>query len=155
VVAVAAGVFELIPLVGPFVGFGVAALLALTVNPLMVVEVAALFLAIHVIEGYLVAPRLQGRFVRIHPLVAFLALFAGVEVGGFLGALVAVPMASLLALLLRSAIGDVRALHPELFAGDGRPDGATALRRTRELRQYRLLPRHPLQVLRRRLRGGR
>ena len=38
-----------------------------------------LFIVIHIIEGYLLAPRIQARFVRLHPLVTILALFAGIE----------------------------------------------------------------------------
>jgi predicted PurR-regulated permease PerM len=145
VVALSAGVFELIPLVGPFVGAGVAALLALTVSPLLVIEVLVVFVAIHVIESYIVAPSLQGRFVRLHPLVTFLALFTGLEVGGFLGGVVAVPITSLLVVYARSAIGDIRERHPELF-DDHRVAEETLARRQRRwllLREYRIFTRNP------------
>ncbi len=115
VIASATFIFELVPLVGPFVGGAVAVLLALTKSPLLAVFTLILFLAIHVVEGYLLAPRIQARFVRLHPLVALLALFAGIEAGGFLGALFAVPVASLAAVLLRAAVLDWRNRRPDLF----------------------------------------
>jgi len=115
VIAVATFVFELIPLVGPFAGGAVALLLALTKSPLLAVFTLILFLAIHIVEGYLLAPRIQAKFVRLHPLVALLALFAGIEAAGFLGALVAVPVASLLAVFLRAEVLDWRHSRPELF----------------------------------------
>jgi len=152
VIAVAAGFFELIPMVGPFIGGAVAVLLATTVGPSLVVEVIALFVCIHIIEGYLVVPRLQARFVRLHPVVAFLALFAGIETGGFLGALVAVPMASLGAVLLRVVIGDVRAERPQLF--ESRPNAAARAvegRRRRLLREYRLFNGNPVEAVLRRV----
>ncbi|MGP8161054.1 MAG: AI-2E family transporter, partial [Candidatus Dormibacteria bacterium] len=154
VVALSAGVFELIPLVGPFVGAGVAALLALTVSPLLVVEVLAAFVVIHVIEGYIVAPSLQGRFVRLHPLVSFLALFTGIEVGGFLGGVVAVPITSLVVVFARSAIGDIRERRPELFDNRRVAEETVARRQRRRLllREYRLFTNNPLTALGRALR---
>jgi len=115
VIAVATFIFELIPLVGPFAGGAVALLLALTKSPALAVFTLILFLVIHVIEGYLLAPRIQAKFVRLHPLVALLALFAGIEAAGFLGALFAVPVASLLAVFLRAGVLDWRHNRPDLF----------------------------------------
>ncbi len=139
VVAVAAGFFELIPLVGPFVGGAVAGLLALSVSLTLVIWVVILFLGIHLLEGYVIAPRLQARYVRLHPVVAFLALFAGIDVAGFLGALIAIPLASLAAVYLQAVLGDVRAARPELFeSGAVREQAAVEERRHRELlRKYR------------------
>src|SRR5205807_3498591 len=73
VVAIAAGVFELIPIVGPFAGGAVALLLALTVSPGLAFATLILFLGIHVVEGYVLAPRIQAKFVQLHPLIALLA----------------------------------------------------------------------------------
>jgi len=115
VIAVATFIFELIPLVGPFAGGAVALLLALTKSPALALFTLILFLAIHIIEGYLLAPRIQAKFVRLHPLVALLALFAGIEAAGFLGALFAVPVASLLAVFLRAGVLDWRHNRPDLF----------------------------------------
>lgn len=119
VVGLAAGIFELIPIVGPFAGGAVGVTLALTVSPLLALWTAGLFVALHILEGYVVAPRVQARFTRIHEVVAFLSIFAGIEVGGFLGALVAVPTVSLIAIFIRAALGDLRAEHPELYEARG------------------------------------
>jgi predicted PurR-regulated permease PerM len=148
VVGLAAGVFELIPIVGPFVGGGVALLLAATVSPLLMFATLALFLGIHFIEGYVLAPRIQARFVQLHPLIALLALFGGVEVSGFLGALFAVPAASLVAVYVRAAIGDIRASRPELFAAR-RADTHREHRRQRLLSEFRIFSHSPLARLRR------
>jgi predicted PurR-regulated permease PerM len=157
VVGLAAGIFELIPIVGPLVGGAVALLLASTVSAFLAVATVVLFLGIHVVEGYVLTPRIQARFVQLHPLIALLALFAGVEVGGFLGALFAVPVASLAAVLVRAAIGDIRASRPELYA-TRRTDAHRERRRQRLLSEFRLFSHSPLARLRARLRrvlGGR
>ncbi len=137
VVALAAGLFELIPLVGPFAGGAVAILLALTKSPTLAVFTLILFLGIHVVEGYLLVPRIQARFVQLHPIVTLLALFAGVEVGGFLGALVAVPAASYVTVLIRAGVGDWRAQRPDLYSAS-RPDSLGEMRNRRLLRSFRL-----------------
>ncbi len=115
VIGVATFIFELVPLIGPFAGGAVAVLLALTKNVELALFTVILFLIIHVIEGYLLAPRIQARFVHLHPVVALLALFAGIEAAGFLGALFAVPVASLLAVFVRAGLLDWRQTRPDLF----------------------------------------
>jgi predicted PurR-regulated permease PerM len=143
VVAIAAASFELIPLVGAFIGGAVAILLGLTKSPLIALFALLLFIAIHIVEGYFLAPRIQARFVRLHPLVTLLALFAGIEIGGFLGAFVAVPLASLAAVFIRAAMGDARSHHPELFVAERR-DQQEERRRRRILSEFRLFRRpHP------------
>ena len=142
VVAIAAATFELIPLVGAFIGGAVAILLALTRSPQTALFALLLFVGIHIVEGYLLAPRIQGRFVRLHPLVMLLALFAGAETGGFLGAFVAVPLASLIAVFVRAALGDARSQHPELFR-EQRADQYLERRRRRLLSEFRLFRRRP------------
>ncbi|MBV8528358.1 MAG: AI-2E family transporter [Candidatus Dormibacteraeota bacterium] len=135
-VGFAAGVFELIPLAGPFIGGGVAVLFALTRSPGVALATIGLFAVIHIVEGYVVAPRVQGRFVRLHPLVSLLALVAGVYAGGFLGAFFAVPVASLAAVLLRARLSDLREAEPELFAMTA-DDRELVSRRRNLLREYR------------------
>jgi predicted PurR-regulated permease PerM len=142
VVAIAAAAFELIPLVGAFIGGAVAILLALTKSPETAVLAFLLFVAIHILEGYVLAPRIQARFVRLHPLVMLLTLFAGAEVGGFLGAFVAVPLASLVAVIVRAAMGDAKSRHPELFREQHR-DRYLERRRRRLLSEFRLFRRRP------------
>ena len=147
VVAIAAGVFELIPIVGPFAGGAVALLLALTVSPGLALATVILFLGIHVVEGYVLAPRIQAKFVQLHPLIALLALFAGIETGGFLGALFAVPAASLVAVFIRAAVGDWRATRPDMFAVQ-RADIDNEVRRESLLGEFRLFQRSPMVRIR-------
>ncbi len=142
VIALTAGLFEMIPLVGPFAGGAVALLLALTKSPTLALFTLLLFLFIHAVEGYVLVPRIQARFVQLHPLLTLVALFAGVEVAGFLGALVSVPVASYLAVLLRSAVGDWRAQRPDLFMA-ARESRLETARNRRLLGTFRIFGRRP------------
>lgn len=152
VVGVGAGVFELIPLAGPFVGAGIAVVFALTVSPPLALEVIGLFAVIHIIEGYIISPRIQARFVQLHPLVTLLALLAGVGAGGFLGAFFAVPLASLIAVIAKAGIADLRAAQPDLFLVP-EDDQAARGRRRNLLAQYRMNPTAWIQRMGRRVSG--
>jgi predicted PurR-regulated permease PerM len=145
IVGVSAGVFELIPLAGPFVGAGVALVFALTVGPSLALETIGVFIVIHVIEGYVISPRLQGRVVRLHPLMTLLALLVGVEAAGFLGAFFAVPLASLLAVMVRAGVAELRTTQPELFTLTPAAQAVRGRRRAL-LAEYRF---SPVQAVRR------
>ena len=90
-----AGIFELVPIVGPVVAGAVAALVALTQPFPLVVWVVLAAIAIQQIENNLLVPRISGGSVGLHPLAAFLAVLVGVEIAGIIGALFAVPLTGL------------------------------------------------------------
>lgn len=136
VVALAAGIFELIPLAGPFLGGAVGVALALTVSPILAIKVVILFLGIHFVDGYLVSPRLQGKFVRIHPVVALMAIVVGTSADGFVGALFAVPVASLAAVFIRVIVGDWKEHNPAAFEAEPHDRGFEGRRRNL-LREFR------------------
>jgi predicted PurR-regulated permease PerM len=87
-----AGVTELIPYVGPWLGAIPAVLYALVQHPLAALWVAILFLLIQQLEGHLVVPKVMGHSLRLHPLLVIFGLLAGGEIYGFPGILVALPL---------------------------------------------------------------
>jgi predicted PurR-regulated permease PerM len=62
----------------------------------MAVWVVLLFLALQQLEGHVVAPNVFGRALRLNPLLVILALLLGGQIYGFVGALVALPIAAVL-----------------------------------------------------------
>jgi len=92
---VLAGIFELVPIVGPIFAGAVAALVALTQPFPLVVWVVFAALAIQQLENNLLVPRISGGAVGLHPLAALLAVLVGVEIAGIVGALFAVPLTGL------------------------------------------------------------
>ena len=90
------GVMELVPYVGPLLGALPPIIVALVQDPLTAVWVALLFLALQQLEGHVVAPNVFGRSLRLNPLLVILALLLGGEIYGFVGALVALPIAAVL-----------------------------------------------------------
>jgi len=90
------GLMELIPYVGPVLGAMPPVLVALVQDPLTAVWVALLFVALQQLEGHVVAPNVFGHALRLNPLLVILALLLGGEIYGFVGALLALPIAAVL-----------------------------------------------------------
>ena len=90
------GVMELVPYVGPVLGALPPVIVALVQDPLTAVWVALLFVALQQLEGHVVAPNVFGRTLRLNPLLVIFALLLGGQIYGFVGALVALPIAAVL-----------------------------------------------------------
>jgi predicted PurR-regulated permease PerM len=92
-VGMVAGVFNLVPLVGPFIGGGLAVIIALiSGQPLKAVWAALVLLAVQQIDNHLISPNVMGRTVQLHPVVVMLALLVGASFAGLFGMLVIVPL---------------------------------------------------------------
>jgi predicted PurR-regulated permease PerM len=100
VFAVIAGVLELLPTIGPILSAIPAVLAALTISPLLGVGVALLYLAIQQLENYILVPRVHEQSVGLPPLVILLSVLVGSTIGGITGAILAVPVAALIALVM-------------------------------------------------------
>jgi predicted PurR-regulated permease PerM len=88
---------EFIPVLGTIFAGTVAVLLALSQGGwIMAIEVLAFFVLVHLLEGYILAPRLIGNAVKLNPAVMLIALTIGSELFGVIGAIFAAPTAGLL-----------------------------------------------------------
>ncbi len=96
VFAVFYGLMELVPYIGPFVGALPAVLVALFTNPISALWVAVLFVALQQLEGHIVAPQIFGHTLRLNPLLVIFALLLGLQIYGVVGALIALPILSIL-----------------------------------------------------------
>ena len=92
----AAGMFEILPYVGPILGAIPAILVALLSNPISAVWVAVSFFAIQQVENLILVPRIAGRSVRLHPALVMVVLVIGNEVAGLWGMLLAVPVTAVI-----------------------------------------------------------
>jgi predicted PurR-regulated permease PerM len=90
------GVMELVPYIGPILGAVPPTLVALFTDPVTAVWVVVLFIALQQLEGHVVAPQVFGHTLRINPLLVIFALLLGLEVHGVIGALVSLPILSVL-----------------------------------------------------------
>jgi predicted PurR-regulated permease PerM len=110
---------EAVPVVGPIIGTAAAAIVALSIKPALVLWVAGAAAAIQLIENYGLVPRLMGRMVGVSPLVTLLAIAAFGSTLGIAGAVLAIPLAAIVQLLLyRFLLGsEARATDPPVGRG--------------------------------------
>lgn len=88
-----AGILTFVPYLGAVISAIPAILVALLHGPLTAVYVAGLFLAAHILEGYILIPWIQERQVSMAPAYLILAQLLGGLIAGALGVLLATPMA--------------------------------------------------------------
>lgn len=87
-----AGIFEIIPYIGPIVGAIPAVVVALIQSPVRAFWVIVLFMGIQQAENLLLAPRITGGSVRLSPSIVMLVMVIGGGLAGVVGLLIAVPL---------------------------------------------------------------
>jgi predicted PurR-regulated permease PerM len=99
-VGMIAGIFNMIPLIGPYIGAIPGIVIALTTRDVgTAVWVVVIMVAAQQIDNHLITPNVMQRVVKLHPAAVMLALLAGGTIAGFLGLLLAVPTAAVLKIL--------------------------------------------------------
>lgn len=97
------GFFNIIPLVGPFIGGGIAVIIgAVSGGAPRALWVVVVMVAVQQLDNHLISPNVMGRAVRLHPVTIILALLAGGTLSGLFGMLLAVPA---------TAVGKIFLLH--------------------------------------------
>jgi predicted PurR-regulated permease PerM len=96
------GFFDLIPLVGATLGAIVVALATLTVGfPTATIVWIAFIIVWQRFEDYVVQPLVYGRALRVNPIVTIVSVLVGAELLGILGALLAIPTAAAIQIVLQ------------------------------------------------------
>jgi predicted PurR-regulated permease PerM len=98
--AILSGVMETVPVIGLLTSALPAALIGLSISGGKFLGVAIAIAAIHLTDNFLLAPRIMGRSVGLHPIVTLLALVGFGELFGIPGAVLAILLASIVQLLL-------------------------------------------------------
>ena len=101
VIGVLTGIGNLIPYVGPLVGYCTLVIVCLPTGAWMKLLIGAVVLALVMfVDSNLINPRLLSSNVKVHPFLVVVALIGGGSIGGFLGMIIAVPTAALLKIQL-------------------------------------------------------
>jgi predicted PurR-regulated permease PerM len=96
VLGLIAGIFEILPNIGPYLGAIPAILVALATDPISAIWVALVFFAIQMIENLILVPRISGKSVQLHPALVMLVLVVGGQLAGIWGMIIAVPVAAVI-----------------------------------------------------------
>ena len=92
--ALIAGVLELLPIIGPIIAAVPAILLAATAGPQAAIAALVLYVVVQQLENNLLVPKIQGDAVALHPSAVMFALVVGGAIGGLLGAILALPVSA-------------------------------------------------------------
>ena len=90
-----AGVLGLIPIIGAIIGAIPGILVVLATDPGKLVWVVLVYLVVQFIESNIISPRIQGRALRLHPIVIMTTLVVASDIFGLWGVLIGVPMVAI------------------------------------------------------------
>jgi len=131
--AVLAGVLEAVPMVGPLLGAIPAAAVALSIAPSKLIWVIVSTVVIQQLENSFLVPRIMRKAVGVNPFVSLLAIFAFSSIFGIAGALMAIPMAAIIQILLNRFVFQPEESEPDI---SNKRDQASLLRyKTQDLAQ--------------------
>jgi predicted PurR-regulated permease PerM len=126
VIALLVAIADLIPLVGATLGGIVAVGAALLHSPTAGIIVLVFYVVYQQIEDHLLQPVIMYRTVRLNPLTVLIALLIGAELAGLVGALLAIPVASIVQVLLHEFVPANRRASPPPGNGDHPRQGRTS-----------------------------
>jgi predicted PurR-regulated permease PerM len=106
VIALIAAVGETIPIVGPVIGGITAVAVAITVSPKLALMVGTYFLVLHQLEANVLVPKIMERSVGVSPVAVMVALLVGGSLMGLAGAILAIPTAALLSVIIEEIAAD-------------------------------------------------
>jgi predicted PurR-regulated permease PerM len=91
-----AGVTEVIPYAGPYIGAVPPVIAAFFHSPTTALIVIIVYFVIQQLEGHVLAPNIVGSSVGVHPLIVIFGLLAGAQIGGIVGMIASMPLLALL-----------------------------------------------------------
>jgi predicted PurR-regulated permease PerM len=101
VIGLIAGIFNMIPMVGPWIGAIPGVIIALTTRDFSTaLWVVGIMAGVQQIDNHFISPVVMQRAVKLHPAVVMLTLLAGGTLGGFFGLLLAVPLMAALKVIV-------------------------------------------------------
>jgi predicted PurR-regulated permease PerM len=104
VIGVIAGIMNIIPYIGPWMGGIIAAIVILVVGlpPYMIIWMGLAMFLVQNLDNYIFYPMIVGKTIRMHPLVVLLTVFAGSYFGGVIWMLISVPLVYMTYSLVRA-----------------------------------------------------
>jgi len=113
-IGIGAGLFNLIPFVGPITGMIPAVIVYLVTDQVMpihfiyVLLIMLIFAIVQLIDNLLVSPYIMGGSVGLHPILVIILVLLGASVGGILGMLFVIPIAAILKVVLGELVSNLK-----------------------------------------------
>lgn len=100
-IAFIAGVFAFIPLIGPFLALIPPILIAFLIDPTIALIIGAILLIAQQITFNIIGPKLLGKAFKLHPAIILISFLVGLQLAGALGAVFAIPVLGISAVMIR------------------------------------------------------
>jgi len=105
VLALIAGILEMIPYIGPFLALVPALLFAFIQSPGLAVAVIILYVVIQQLENHVIVPVVMSKSVGLNPVLVILGILIGGSLGGVIGAIIAIPVLSAISIFVSDLLG--------------------------------------------------
>lgn len=90
--ALLAGLFEIIPYIGPLIAAFPPVIIGFGISPFLGVAAITLTLLVQQLENFVIVPKVMGKSVGLSPLVVLFALAVGFRLAGFVGIIISIPV---------------------------------------------------------------
>ncbi len=100
ILAIISGLLELVPTIGPIISGAIAALVALTVSPWLMLLVIGMYFIVQILENILIVPKIMQKAIGISPVIILLALLIGAKLLGIVGAVLSIPLAASISVII-------------------------------------------------------
>ena len=108
--AILAGIFEIVPMVGPFIAAIPAVVIGFSTSSVTGIATASLAFLIQQVENYIFVPKIMQRSAGVNPVVTLLALSVGFRLQGVTGAIIAIPIVLALQVIVEEYISKKKLL---------------------------------------------
>jgi predicted PurR-regulated permease PerM len=99
--AILAGIFEIIPILGPIVSAIPAIIIGFGISPVIGLGVTAVAFLVHQLEGYVLVPKIMEKSVGVSPLIILISIAIGAKLLGIMGVIISVPFVITLQVLIK------------------------------------------------------
>lgn len=106
ILAIFAGIMEIIPYIGPIVSAVPGVILGFMVSPTVGLLAIAVYVIAQQVENHVIVPQVMKKAVGLNPIAVILALMVGAKLAGTLGAILAIPVATAISLFLRDLMNN-------------------------------------------------
>lgn len=103
--ALISGILEIVPIIGPIISAIIAALVAVIDSPIKALLIVAVFALIQQTEGNIIVPKVMQRVSGFSPIIILIALLVGSNLFGLIGAVIAIPVLMVGAVVVRAILG--------------------------------------------------
>jgi predicted PurR-regulated permease PerM len=99
--AIVIGITDIIPYIGPYIGGGLAVIVALTTSLKKAIIVLIIIVILQGLESWLITPKIQSKSIKVHPILVLLSLIFFGSIWGVIGMIVAVPLLAIIQTTIR------------------------------------------------------